>query len=510
MKLNLHILKEDLKDLGFQGEIRDDPTVMTLDYPLLVHRLPQNPRPEVLYLLKSDGLPSVPMDVSALCIGVPPSQWLGQELLYTTQPVEELALLAQVMERFHYYSKWTECLQQAIDEDLPIQELAERSGEVVGNTIYAQGSFYRVLCQWLPELEDTAFFREYKKSYSTRPGSTLTPEEINEMITDPEYNEAIHAVGPTIYSGIPFGFRSLYMNVFVDNTVVARVLFDEIMHTITGKDFALIVVFSEYIKKRMMGTGLYYFDRSEEMEQILDSLLSHRLLPEAKISAFLESYQWNMEDTYVCFTLKMQAENTQSALQPLALQLAKMLMQDCYMVHEDHVAFVCNLTRLGTTRDELYATVLPYLRDNLLTAGVSTTYRDFKNLYYYYQQALTAERIGKKKNPMHWYFKFEEYQLDYMVRKCTEKTIADTLVPEGLRALMEYDRERGHSYTDTLRLYLEHDRNIAETIRAAYMHRSTFLYQLKRIQEIIKMDLNDPDARLLLRMAFRILAEQTK
>lgn len=37
------------------------------------------------------------------------------------------------------------------------------------------------------------------------------------------------------------------------------------------------------------------------------------------------------------------------------------------------------------------------------------------------------------------------------------------------------------------------------------MHRSTFLYQIKRIQEIIKMDLNDLDARLLLRMAFCIL-----
>lgn len=37
------------------------------------------------------------------------------------------------------------------------------------------------------------------------------------------------------------------------------------------------------------------------------------------------------------------------------------------------------------------------------------------------------------------------------------------------------------------------------------MHRSTFLYQIKRIQEIIKMDLNDPNARLLLWMAFCIL-----
>lgn len=505
MRLNLHILKEDLKHLGFQGELSSDPVVMELAYPLPVRQMPVRPEREVLYIIRAVDLPEEAVQASVLCIGVPPSQWLGQELLYTTQPVEELALLAQVMERFHYYNQWTQRLQQAIDEDLPIQELAERSGEVVGNTIYVQGTFYRVLSQWIPELEDSPFFTAYKEYYATESGCTLSAEEINEMIADPEYNDAIHAVGPTIYRGIPFGYRSLFFNVFVDSTVVARVLFDEIVHPLTNKDFSLIVVFSSYVKKRMMNGDLYYFDRSEDMEEILDCLLSHKLLPEEKIDTFLDNYQWNMEDIYVCFVLKMQSENTQSALQPLALQLAKMLMQDCYMVHGDHVAFVCNLTQLRTSRDELYSTILPYLRDNLLIAGVSTTYRDFKNLYYYYQQALMAERIGKKKNPMHWYFKFEEYQMDYMVQKCTEKTIAQVLVPEGLQALMEYDRERGHSYTETLRLYLEHDRNIAETIRAAYMHRSTFLYQIKRIQEIIKMDLNDPEVRLLLRMAFRIL-----
>lgn len=92
-----------------------------------------------------------------------------------------------------------------------------------------------------------------------------------------------------------------------------------------------------------------------------------------------------------------------------------------------------------------------------------------------------------------------------MVHKCTENTIAEVLIPEGLKSLMEYDQQRNHNYTQTLRLYLRNDRNIAKTIREAYMHRSTFLYQIKRIQEILKMDLDDPEVRLLLLMAFHIL-----
>lgn len=38
-----------------------------------------------------------------------------------------------------------------------------------------------------------------------------------------------------------------------------------------------------------------------------------------------------------------------------------------------------------------------------------------------------------------------------------------------------------------------------------FYSRKAFYYRLSRIQAILKMDLDDPDTRLLLRMAFKIM-----
>lgn len=53
--------------------------------------------------------------------------------------------------------------------------------------------------------------------------------------------------------------------------------------------------------------------------------------------------------------------------------------------------------------------------------------------------------------------------------------------------------------------YLDQKRSIINTVRASYTSRSTFIYQVQRIQEILQMDLDDPEVRLLLMMVYRVL-----
>lgn len=520
MNINLHILKEDLKKWDFHGTLLDPPVERHCAYALILRKLPDVFQNHILYILSAELLnhaaipeilPSASPHPSILCIGCPPGEWLHNicNLLYTEEEitVEELGNLVNF--RFFMYQEWADQLQEAVDLHLSFTELAIRSASVVQNAIYAQGASFRVLCTWLPDAEQkTALYEKYRNNELKPEGYYLSPEEINTLITDQEYNLAIQAAEPCIYSGILYGYRTLFYNIFIENVFVARLCFDEIIKPFTDKDFALIEILGEYFRKRLVHDRIYSFDRSTELEEILQDLLEHTLIPEQKILSFLHTCQWNVFDTYVCLVLELKAKDTTGALEALALQMSQIVRSDCYTIRNRKIVFVCNLTIINTTRDQLYRGILPFLRDNLLSAGISTTYRDFKNLYYYYHQAAIAKEIGEQKDPTHWYFKFEEYQMDYMIAKCTENTLPEILIPEGLKALIDYDQKKKRSYTKTLRIYLEHDRNIADTIRAAYMHRNTFLYQIQKIQEILQMDLDDPDNRLILQMAFRIIDHQ--
>ena len=77
--------------------------------------------------------------------------------------------------------------------------------------------------------------------------------------------------------------------------------------------------------------------------------------------------------------------------------------------------------------------------------------------------------------------------------------------PDGLRRLIEHDKDSSISYVDTLRTYLNNHMAVTKTARDLFIHRSTLLERLVRIRDILKEDLTDPDIRLQIQILLRAL-----
>lgn len=70
--------------------------------------------------------------------------------------------------------------------------------------------------------------------------------------------------------------------------------------------------------------------------------------------------------------------------------------------------------------------------------------------------------------------------------------------------LREYDMVNHENMVETLRIYLENDRNIANSAAQMFLHRNTLKYRLKKIEEILLCDLSDVNVCFNLRLAFKI------
>lgn len=141
----------------------------------------------------------------------------------------------------------------------------------------------------------------------------------------------------------------------------------------------------------------------------------------------------------------------------------------------------------------------------MMKAGISRDFTDLFLLPDYYQQTLATLTIGNKKYPMFWTYSFETYALQFLLKNTLDGCQIDSLIPSGLRRLMEYDKKHNRQCTKTLEVYLEEDRHIANAIKKLYMQRATFLYQLKRILEISELDLENSDIRLELNIVFKLM-----
>jgi DNA-binding PucR family transcriptional regulator len=69
--------------------------------------------------------------------------------------------------------------------------------------------------------------------------------------------------------------------------------------------------------------------------------------------------------------------------------------------------------------------------------------------------------------------------------------------------------EKNHTeYIPTLQAYLEQHLGATQAAKQLFIHRSTFLYRMERIREILQSDLDDPDELFYLELSLRLLEQE--
>ncbi|MDR2786742.1 MAG: helix-turn-helix domain-containing protein [Treponema sp.] len=414
-------------------------------------------------------------------------------------------LLARITELFHLYNTWELELRKANSGNLPLKTLGLLSESIFENPLSLHDASLK-----------TIFHVADKNRYPVPETYNILEENIyadldniNLLKYDKEFIEAAAKKEPAIYSGEHYGFRSLYINIFLSGKYAARLLVDEINRQFTDRDFALITVLGEAVKDGLqMKTGLNQW-YPWRLDEILARILERHFVDEDKIKTVLAENGWDVSDGYFCLTIvPSELDIMGKTLFPLADRLSALVPGNRCIVHNDTIVCLFNLSAVKLDRKIILARMLPHLRDSFLKAGMSTAFRDFKNLYYYYQQSLAALKLGEKHRQDYWYYDFDDYVLDYIVESSKAALIPESLCPEGLLRLRRYDREEETDYVHILRVYLENNMSAAQTQRKLYMHRNTFYFKLSHLKEILDMNLEDFNIRLHLMIAFRLIDER--
>lgn len=76
----------------------------------------------------------------------------------------------------------------------------------------------------------------------------------------------------------------------------------------------------------------------------------------------------------------------------------------------------------------------------------------------------------------------------------------------SLQDLVGHDAEKGTAYVPTLRAYLDAFGDVPAAARALNVHPNTFRYRLRRVIQLAKLRLDDPDERLVVELQLRFLS----
>ena len=401
---------------------------------------------------------------------------------------------------FAEYMTWDLSLQRAVSSEDPLNDMLQASIEIFKNPIFIHDNdFYILACPKYVEGMTTW-------EIDPRTGRSMVPlNVINDLKIDTEYMNTLNSHHVDMFSANQRGYRILYNNLWNDEHCDGRICINEIQTLIKPGNYIALEYLSKMVLSCITRRNAFRMSMGHDIEQICKQILLREITDEREIKRLLRFLDWNAEDTYLVLKLgtehvEMDHRFTASAFGYIESQITA---SHSFFYDEGIVAIV-NLSASQTTPSQVISNLSFLVREGLFKIGVSNPIESFFHLPEAYTQASVALEYGSNSDSMIWCYHFHDYVLDYMFDKICFELPYDFICANQIKALQKYDDKHNTKLNETLETYLRLERNVVQTAKSLYIHRSTLFYRLDRIQKIISIDLNDPKMRLYLEISYHM------
>ena len=336
----------------------------------------------------------------------------------------------------------------------------------------------------------------------------LNVEYVNALLQNETYREMADTHETVMFPAYISGCRSMNRNLFVDEKATHRLILTECRVEITQGVICVLDILSEKLEF-LLAHEEEETDPDRDKEQIFVRVLSDRTADYMQISRELSELGWGGNHEYMCLILQITYLNQQNlSTKAISRYIKKKLGDSVSFLYQDEIVVFFDLTRLGMNQEEVAGKLVYFIRDTYLKAGYSRVMTGHMNLRRQYVQAKTALDVGSRKKPYLWIHYFSQVAMTYILEQATKRLPGTMICHEGLLELKKHDEENQTQYMETLRVYLEQHLSATQAARELFIHRSTFLYRLDRIREILQSDLDDPEEIFYLELSFRLLEQE--
>ncbi len=410
----------------------------------------------------------------------------------------------QLQQTFEKYYNWSIQLQLSLGSTNPLDEMLEASLEIFHNPIFAHDTNFYILSS--PRHVNGMS----KWVHDKRTGRLIAPLSlIQDFKLDAEYQQTLTTRGVHIYSEELRGYRILYMNLWVNGSYQGRLCVSELQTELQPGHWFALEYLGSFIELCIKRHNLFQISMGNDARQFFTDYLSGKIAELQTVTDQIQYLNWNRHDHYLVLRLETQQQDDRmhSSIATLG-HIEAQITEGLAFMYQQGIVVIVNLSFNHSSAADVISSLAIIMREGLFKTGVSSELRDFLHIPQGYTQAVAALDLGKKSQSMIWCYRFDDYLLEYILSQASHQISPELLVSSRLDALVHYDQENKTELYHTLQVYLEHERNSLQTAKALFIHRSSLVYRLERIQKITKIDLDNPKNRLLLQICFLLIQEK--
>lgn len=458
------------------------------------------PEEKQVYITTADMLPAIPVfskNMLLICAGGRPD-WnytKGNFPFIWVKNENMLDVFNYVQDLFGRYETWFQRITKIVNTSADIVEIVRLSLPVFGNPIEVADSslHYLAKTEWVRDVNNKCVIKGVhipEESMAVDEAKTVWSQYYaNQKHTEPyRHDETQYCV-----------------NLFVKDTFEGSIGLLECMRTVMPSDLLLLDCMARMIEAAIQKQGKILTAQTATLKNVVFDLLNCCPVSDHRIQQTLSKKISSSNCRFICFKLKTADNIHKLPTDYICDNLESLLPGSISMEFESVIVNVLDLTVFPYPYEEFIRILEQYLGEMGFQAGISNDFNDIRTVRHHFRQACCAIETGAELGENRLTYRFGDYALYYMLMRSRGEFSIKYICPRGVLALREYSLSASVDYWNTLRVYLRNNLNAAQTAKELYLHRSTFLQRLERINQLLELNLKDPEQQLWLRMCVRLL-----
>lgn len=222
-----------------------------------------------------------------------------------------------------------------------------------------------------------------------------------------------------------------------------------------------------------------------------------------RINTYIKPFNWRANDGFSLYVFVSPSKSPTSKELTLLKYIMTERLSSCIVSSlEKQIVLIVN--DKTTKREAVREVIQSFLEENNLRVGMSLPIATISNLKFAYRQALSAIEYGLQLSPEIPIYDFYDYALDFLIESQNFELTYQSCSPD-IVSLWRSDAKKGTDNIAVISSYLRNERSLSATARELGVHKNTFSYRIRKLEEKLLHSLDDEYFRDYVKQSIRVL-----
>lgn len=299
--------------------------------------------------------------------------------------------------------------------------------------------------------------------------------------------------------------KILVCTIIINSKLFGYLLLLECEKKLHEDEINLFTSFGNIIGEALKKNNLYRNINALKYENLLFDILEGTITEQNILEKRMKSAKCSFGKNLFVIVLDLSRYKfTEKHISNLKYEIENTLIHSKSIFYDGNLVIILDLKNNSYIPDEVISRLKKFINKNKFPAGLSSRFFNASELKLRYEEGkktLYLSRLLNTKGTLFFYDDFKFYHLLSLIEDDLLKFCHPSIIK-----LIQLDEKNSTNYYKTLKCYLENNQNVNGTSEKLFIHRNTLNYRIRKIKEIINMDLKESEAIFQINFTYKILS----